>query len=79
MLSPETVTTFDQTHELFHRVESRLKIRLGSQICDFRMSTRGDGLILEGRVRTYYGKQVAQHVVMELSGLRIAANQIEIV
>lgn len=67
-----------QADALVHRVAARLLIRLGGQVRDFRMTRHENGLILEGRVRTYYGKQLAQEVAMELSGLAIAANEIEV-
>ena len=53
--------------------------RLGNQLRDFRVTIQSDGLILQGRVRTYYGKQVAQHVVMEVSDLAIFANETEVI
>jgi hypothetical protein len=37
-----------------------------------------DGLILRGRVRTYYEKQLAQHVLMEVAGDRTIRNEIEV-
>lgn len=55
-----------------------LQTRLGHQLHDFRLVSQANGLVLYGRVSTYYGKQIAQHVAMEVSGLEIAANQIEI-
>ena len=67
-----------QDDELVQRVVVRLQIRLGSQLRDFQMSAREDGLILRGKVRTYYGKQMVQEVVMEVSGLSILANDIEV-
>ncbi len=42
------------------------------------MSAREDGLVLRGVVGTYYGKQMAQEVMMEVSGLSILANDIEV-
>jgi len=42
-----------------------------------RVGPRGRGLILRGRSRSYYGKQLAQHAVMEAVILPIVANEIE--
>jgi hypothetical protein len=39
---------------------------------------QGEGLVLQGQVRSYYAKQVAQHLVMRLTDLPIAANEIEV-
>jgi len=33
---------------------------------------------LRGQVHTYYAKQLAQHAVMETTGLPILANEIEV-
>jgi hypothetical protein len=37
-----------------------------------------NGVVLRGRVCTYYAKQVAQHIVMRLTDLPILANEIEV-
>ena len=63
---------------LVHQVAARLSGRLGSQVRDFAIFSHQDGLILHGRVSTYYGKQLAQHVVMEISDLPIVSNEIEV-
>ena len=75
---PSTEWTLAGGDELVQRVVARLQIRLGSQLRDFQMSAREDGLILRGKVRTYYGKQMVQEVVMEVSGLAILSNDIEV-
>ena len=36
------------------------------------------GLVLRGRVHTYYAKQLVQHAVMEASSLPIRANEMEV-
>jgi hypothetical protein len=58
------------------RLEAHLRIRLRDYVYDFRIGIRDEGLILDGRARTYYGKQLAQHGVMEQSPLPIRANNI---
>ena len=65
-------------NELVQRVVARLRSRLGGQIRDFQLLDHEDGLVLRGVVRTYYGKQMAQEVVMEVSGRLILANDIEV-
>ncbi len=52
--------------------------RLGGRIRDLRVEVRETGLVLQGRAATYHAKQLAQHVAMEISGLAIAANDIEV-
>lgn len=57
--------------ELIDLVANRLKIRLGGQMRDIRVSTCDGGLTLAGRIGTYYGKQMAQEVAMEVTGLTV--------
>jgi hypothetical protein len=60
------------------RLEGLLSRRLGSRIRDLRVVRQQAGLVLQGWTETYYAKQVAQHAVMELSGMPILANEIEV-
>ena len=70
----------DLVHEdgLAHKVSARLHCRFGSQVREFKILRHSDGLILHGRVNTYYGKQLAQQAVMEITGLSILANEIAV-
>jgi hypothetical protein len=52
--------------------------RLGRQVRDLRLFLHDDGLVLQGRVRTYYVKQLVQHAVMQATEYRIRANEIEV-
>jgi osmotically-inducible protein OsmY len=70
--------TVDGTLELATELEMRIRVRLGGQIRDFRVVCREEGLVLQGRSRTYYAKQLAQHVVMEVTSIPIIANEIEV-
>jgi osmotically-inducible protein OsmY len=36
------------------------------------------GLVLQGCASTYYAKQLAQHAAMEVTGLPLLANEIEV-
>jgi hypothetical protein len=60
------------------RLEASLRLRLRGYVCDFRISIQDGSLVLYGRARTYYGKQLAQHGVMQQSRLPIRANHIEV-
>jgi hypothetical protein len=51
---------------------------LGGRIRDLRVLVRHNGVILQGRSSTYHAKQIAQHAAMELTGLPILANDIEV-
>ncbi len=59
-------------------LEADIQGHLRHYVRDFRMTVRDGGLILYGRTRTYYGKQLAQHEVMERSRLPIQANNIDV-
>lgn len=75
---PSSERTLADDDELVQRVVVRLQSRLGNQVRDFQMSSHEDGLVLRGKVRSYYGKQMVQEVVMEVSGLLVLANDIEV-
>ena len=70
--------TIDVTLELARQLETRIRVRLGGQIRDIRVVCQEDGLVLHGRSRTYYAKQLAQQVVMEITNIPISANGIEV-
>jgi osmotically-inducible protein OsmY len=36
------------------------------------------GVILRGQARTFYAKQLAQHAAMDITGLPVLANEIEV-
>jgi hypothetical protein len=74
---PEAMMMCDEPNEL-KRLEAQLRTRLRSYVCDFQMIVQDGGLVLYGRARSYYGKQLAQHGVMEKSRLPIRANNISV-
>jgi hypothetical protein len=61
-----------------HHMELTVFARSGRQIRELRVFRHEQGLVLRGRAPTYYLKQLAQHVAMESTGLRILDNQIEV-
>jgi hypothetical protein len=68
----------DGASEEESRLEMHLRARLGSRASDFRVVCRNNGVILQGRARTYYAKQLAQHSIMVITDLPILANEIEV-
>jgi hypothetical protein len=60
------------------RLAAQVQSRLGRQVLDLRLLLQDDGLVLQGRARSYYVKQLAQHVVMQVTEYRIRANEIEV-
>ncbi len=74
---------FEQTIECeerneLARLEAHLRIRLRDYVYDFRIAIRDGELVLYGSAGTYYGKQLAQHGVMERCRLPIRANNINV-
>jgi len=58
--------------------EQHLRDSLSGQIRGLRLVVKARGIILRGHARTYYAKQLAQHFAMELTGLPILANEVEV-
>jgi hypothetical protein len=68
-----TATPADQLEALIERrLLGRVRVR------GFRVLVQEQGLILQGWAGTFYAKQLAQHAAMEVSGLPILANEIEV-
>jgi hypothetical protein len=53
--------------------------RIGNRVRRLRLRRSGKGFILEGRTASYYGKQLAQHALMDVTDTPILANNIEVV
>ncbi len=60
------------------QLESLLQHRLGGRVRDLFVLVQDGGVILRGHAPTYYAKQLAQHAAMEMTGLPIRANDIEV-
>jgi hypothetical protein len=60
------------------QIAAQLQMRLGKDVRNLRVIPHAEGLILLGRADTYYAKQLAQHLAMEISGRAIQANEIEV-
>ncbi len=52
--------------------------RLCGHVAEFQILLGDGGLILRGRARTYYAKQLAQETVMRFTDLPILANEIDV-
>jgi hypothetical protein len=65
--------------EFIADVEAIVKGRLNGRVGAFQLIVETQGLVLRGRCVSYHAKQLAQHLVMETSALRILANDIEVV
>jgi hypothetical protein len=69
---------FRQNTRVIEQLEAHLLRRMNSRIRELAIVSEDDGLVLRGRVRTYYEKQLAQHAVMEATSEPILSNEIEV-
>jgi hypothetical protein len=60
------------------QIELLVQRRFSGRIRDLRVVIRPDGVILQGHAATYHAKQLVQHAAIELTGLPIVANEIEV-
>jgi hypothetical protein len=52
--------------------------QLAGQVSNIRLLVRDTGLVLQGRARSYYAKQLAQEAVMKVTGIPLLANDVEV-
>ena len=64
--------------EDLERIQQEIRRNLSLRVYHFRLRAVDDGLILEGRTKTYYGKQMVQHAVMDATDFPILANNIDV-
>jgi hypothetical protein len=64
--------------EEINRIENTLQTHLSGRVRDLRLEVRGDGLVLRGRARTYYARQLAQQEVLAATLRPVLANEIEV-
>lgn len=69
----------DDLMEQLARLELALQSSLRGRVYAFRIVVRDQGIVLQGRARTYYAKQLAQHEAMEAGGFPVLVNDIEVV
>jgi osmotically-inducible protein OsmY len=60
------------------QIEALLKEQLGVRVQGLRVLVREGGVVLQGTVYTWYSKQVAQQVAMQVLRLTVMANEIEV-
>lgn len=62
--------------EQLDRIEQRIRDEFSQRVLNFRIQAFDDGLVLEGRTKTYHGKQAVLHAVMDATELPILADRI---
>lgn len=79
---PSTTTTMldenPNSQCLLESLETQVLSRLSGRIRGFRVQLLNGGLVLTGTTKTYHAKQVAQHLVMEMTDVPIRANDIAV-
>jgi hypothetical protein len=59
-------------------LENQLQAIMNGRVAGLHLAMQPDGLVLQGRARTYYAKQLAQQALMKATPLPIAANEIDV-
>lgn len=62
--------------EQVDRIERRIRNEFSHRVHNFHIQAFDDGLVLEGRTKTYYGKQMLLKAVMDATSLPILADRI---
>ena len=60
------------------RLEALVRGEVTGRVRDLRLELHGEGLVLRGYARSYYAKQLAQTVVLEVLGKTLLVNEIEV-
>jgi hypothetical protein len=55
-----------------------LESRLSHRVRDLTLSLHKQGIVLTGLANTYYDKQMAQHLAMQISGRCVVENRIDV-
>jgi hypothetical protein len=64
--------------EEIDRLVTAVQNQLAGRVSDLRLLLRDRGLVLQGRARSYYAKQLAQHAVIMATELPLLSNDIEV-
>ena len=61
-----------------NQLEARVQTRLLGIVQDLQLIAQERGVVLRGRSRTYYGKQLAQQAIMQAAPMPLLANEIQV-
>lgn len=62
--------------EQVDQIERKIRDEFSQRVHNFHIQAFDDGLVLEGRTKTFYGKQMLINAVMEATSLPILADRI---
>ncbi|HQU43367.1 MAG TPA: BON domain-containing protein [Pirellulales bacterium] len=73
----DRIESRDAAKDIEAMIESQIRCRLGQSVTDLRVDVSEECLVLSGQAPSYYAKQLAQHIAMNVSPLPLA-NEIEV-
>jgi hypothetical protein len=65
-------------HDLADRVAARVHHLMSGRVRDFHVQIDKRGLVLRGRTQTYHAKQLVRQAAMEVAGMPILADEVEV-
>jgi len=75
---PSTQLRARRYRDLADRVAARVHHLMSGRVSDFRVHIDKRGLVLRGRTRTYHAKQLVRQAAMEVTGMPILADEVEV-
>ena len=70
--------TLEEAEELAASIERAVQYETDRGVSDLAVEVNSHGILLKGRCRNYYTKQLAQHAVMSMPGGERLTNCIEV-
>ena len=75
-MSTAVLDSFPQT--LAEKIELAVQVRTGGRIRGLQVRVCDCGIVISGRVATYYTKQLVTHAAMEASDELLVTNDVEV-
>ena len=75
-MSVAVLDSFPQT--LAEKIESAVQVRTGGRIRGLQVRVCDGGIVISGRVSTYYTKQLVTHAAMDASDELLVTNDVEV-
>jgi hypothetical protein len=60
------------------KLAERVQCQLAGRVHDLRLLFRNNGLVLQGQCHSHHAKQLAQHYVLEGTGIPLLANDTKV-
>ncbi len=75
-MSATMLDSFPQT--LAEKIETAVQVRTGGRIRGLQVHVSDEGIVISGRVATYYTKQLVTHAAMDASDELLVTNEVEV-